>query len=61
MIVSHSKQSSRKSKQTLQSTKPQANTQLSPLRQRMSRDMELAGNSILFLPDPRRGLVAVPT
>ena len=43
MIVSHGKQSSRKSKQTLQSPEPQAKKQLSPLRQRMIRDMELAG------------------
>jgi integrase/recombinase XerD len=43
MIVSNSKQSSRKSKQTLQSPKPQAKKQVSPLRQRMIRDMELAG------------------
>jgi site-specific recombinase XerD len=43
MIVSNSKQSSRKSKQTLQSTEPQAKKQVSPLRQRMIRDMELAG------------------
>jgi integrase/recombinase XerD len=43
MIVSQSKQSSRKSKQTLQSTAPQAKKQVSPLRQRMICDMELAG------------------
>jgi len=43
MIVSNSKQSSRKSKQALQSTEPQAKKQVSPLRQRMIRDMELAG------------------
>ena len=43
MIVSNTKQSSRKSKQTLQSPKPQAKKQVSPLRQRMIRDMELAG------------------
>ena len=43
MIVSNSKQSSRKSKQTLQSPEPQAKKQVSPLRQRMIRDMELAG------------------
>ena len=36
-------QLSRKSKQTLQSTKPQAKKQVSPLRQRMISDMELAG------------------
>jgi len=43
MRVSNSKQSSRKSKQILQSTKAQAKKQLSPLRQRMIGDMELAG------------------
>ena len=43
MIVSNSTQSSRKSKQTQQSTKPQAKKQISPLRQRMICDMELAG------------------
>ena len=43
MIRSHGKQSSRKSKQTLQGTKPQAKKQVSPLRQRMIGDMELAG------------------
>lgn len=43
MIVCHSKQSSRKSKQTLQGTKPQNKKQVSPLRQGMIRDMELAG------------------
>jgi len=43
MIVSDSTQSSRKSRQTLQSTKRQAKKQISPLRQRMIRDMELAG------------------
>lgn len=43
MISSHGKQSSRKSKQTLQGTKPQAKKRLSPLRQRMIGDMELAG------------------
>ena len=43
MIVSDSTQSSRKSRQTLQSTKPQAKKQISPLRQRMICDMELAG------------------
>ena len=43
MIRSHGKQSFRKSKQTLQGTKPQAKKQVSPLRQRMIGDMELAG------------------
>ena len=43
MIVSHSKQSSLKSRQTLQSTEPQAKKQISPLRERMIGDMELAG------------------
>ena len=43
MIVSNSWQSSRKSRQSLQSTTPQAKKQISPLRQRMIRDMELAG------------------
>ncbi|MFC1765288.1 tyrosine-type recombinase/integrase [Planctomycetota bacterium] len=43
MTVSNCKPSSRKSKQTLPSTKAQAEKQVSPLRQRMIRDMELAG------------------
>ena len=43
MIRSNGKQSSRKSNQTLHSTKPQAKKQISPLRQRMIDDMELAG------------------
>ena len=43
MIRSHGKQSSRKSKHTVQGTKPQAKKQVSPLRQRMIGDMELAG------------------
>jgi len=43
MIVSNSTQSARKSKQTLQSAKPKAKKQISPLRQRMIGDMELAG------------------
>jgi site-specific recombinase XerD len=43
MIRSHGKQSTSKSKQTLESTKPPAKKQFSPLRQRMIRDMELAG------------------
>jgi len=43
MIRSHGKQSSRKSKQTLQGTKPQAKKQVSPLRQCMIGDMEPAG------------------
>ena len=43
MRVSNSKQSFRKSKQILQSTKAQAKKQLSPLRQCMIGDMELAG------------------
>ena len=43
MIRSRGKQSSRKSKHTLQGTKPQAKKQVSPLRQRMIGDMELAG------------------
>lgn len=43
MIRSNGKQSSRKSNQTLHSTKPQAKKQVSPLRQRMICDMELAG------------------
>jgi len=43
MIRSNGKQSSRKSNQTLHSTKPQAKKQVSPLRQRMISDMELAG------------------
>ncbi len=45
MSVSHSTQSSRKCKQTLQSTKPQAKKQISPLRQNMISDMELAGHT----------------
>ena len=43
MNTPNSRQSSRKSKQTPQSTKPQAKKQVSPLRQRMISDMELAG------------------
>jgi len=43
MIRSNGKQSSRKSNQTLHSTKPQAKKQVSTLRQRMICDMELAG------------------
>jgi len=43
MIRSNGKQSSRKSNQTLHSTKPQAKKQVSSLRQRMIGDMELAG------------------
>ena len=43
MVTGDSKQSTCKSKQTLKSTKPQAKKQVSPLRQRMIRDMELAG------------------
>ena len=43
MIRSDGKQSFRKSNQTLHSTKPQAKKQISPLRQRMISDMELAG------------------
>ena len=43
MIRSHGKQSTSKSKQTLESTKPQTKKQVSPLRQRMIGDMELAG------------------
>ncbi len=43
MIRSHGKQSTSKSKQTLESTEPQTKKQVSPLRQRMIRDMELAG------------------
>jgi hypothetical protein len=43
MIVSNSRQSSRKGKQTRHNTKPQAKKQVSPLCQRMIRDMELAG------------------
>ena len=43
MIRSNGKQSSRKSNQTLHSTKPQARKQFSTLRQRMISDMELAG------------------
>lgn len=43
MIRSNDKQSSRKSNQTLHSTKPQAKKQVSSLRQRMISDMELAG------------------
>ena len=43
MATRDSKQSASKSKQTLKNTKPQAKKQVSPLRQRMIRDMELAG------------------
>ena len=43
MRVSQRKQSSLKSKQTLPSTKPQNKKQISPLRQQMISDMELAG------------------
>ena len=43
MSVSNSKQSACKSKQSLKSTKPRAKKQISPLRQSMIRDMELAG------------------
>jgi len=43
MVTRDSKQSTCKSKQTLKSTKPRAKKQVSPLRQRMIRDMELAG------------------
>ena len=43
MIRSNGKQSSCKGKQTLQITKPQAKKQVSPLRQRMISDMDLAG------------------
>ena len=43
MRVSNSKQSFRKSKQILQSTEAQAKKQVSPLRQRMIGEMELAG------------------
>jgi len=43
MIRSRGKQSSRRSKHTVQGTKPQAKEQVSPLRQRMIGDMELAG------------------
>ena len=43
MIRSHGEHSSRKSKHTVQGTKPQAKKQVSPLRQRMIGDMELAG------------------
>ncbi len=43
MRVSNSKQSFRKSKQILQSTEPRAKKQVSPLRQRMIGEMELAG------------------
>ena len=45
MSVSHSKQSPLKGKQTLQSNEPQAKKQVSPLRQRMISDMELAGHT----------------
>ena len=43
MNTQKSKQPACKSKQTLQSTKPQTKKQVSPLRQRMISDMELAG------------------
>jgi site-specific recombinase XerD len=43
MNVNNCKPSARKSKQTLPGTKAQAKKQVSPLRQRMIRDMELAG------------------
>jgi hypothetical protein len=43
MTVNHSKPSTCKSKQTLQDTEPQKKKQVSPLRQRMISDMELAG------------------
>jgi len=43
MIVSDSTQSSRKSRQTLQSTKPQAKKQISPLRQRMITKHKASG------------------
>ena len=43
MVTRDSKQSACKSKQTLKSTKPGAKKQISSLRQRMIRDMELAG------------------
>ena len=43
MNAPNSKPSSRKSKQSLQGTKPQPQKQVSPLRQRMISDMELAG------------------
>ncbi|MFC1761173.1 tyrosine-type recombinase/integrase [Planctomycetota bacterium] len=43
MVTRDSKQSSRKSKQTLKNTKPRVKKQVSPLRQRMISDMELAG------------------
>ena len=42
-VRSNSKQSTCQSKQTLQGTKPQTKKQVSPLRQRMISDMELAG------------------
>ena len=41
--VSNSTQSACKSKQSLKSTKPRAKKQVSPLRQSMICDMELAG------------------
>ena len=43
MTVNHCKPSSRKGKQTPHNTKHPAKKQVSPLRQRMIRDMELAG------------------
>ncbi len=43
MIASNGNQSFRKSKQNQPSREPTARKQLSPLRQRMIGDMELAG------------------
>ncbi len=43
MATRDGKQSASQSKQTLKNAKPQANKQVSPLRQRMICDMELAG------------------
>ena len=43
MATRDGKQSASQSKQTLKSTKPRAKKQVSPLRQRMTSDMELAG------------------
>ena len=43
MATRDSKQSASQSTQTLKSTKPRARKQVSPLRQRMVSDMELAG------------------
>jgi len=53
MVTRDGKQSTSQSKQTLKSTKPRAKKQVSPLRQRMISDMELAG----YTPGTQQGYI----